>query len=161
MLHFQISVGLCLCVCFHVVSSLSSIKNRRRIFEGVRPLHLVPTFHSNLISTVHDNLRLDEAEAASGRDLLAGVRAFLIAPAHAEENVSVSPTNTEIKLLRTALDVVYGDKNPAKALPLLSNVISAWENKAPDERAALYRVRGDCLLVRANVRWMQLSYLAW
>jgi hypothetical protein len=30
----------------------------------------------------------------------------------------------------------------------LNQVVDAWERQAPDERAALYRVRGDCYMVR-------------
>jgi hypothetical protein len=103
-------------------------------------------FHSHHIVPLKDNLHLDES--STDRHLVDGIRAFLIAPANAQDKpIYSSPTLNEIKLLRSALDAVYGDKNPAKALPLLSDAINAWENKAPDERAALYRVRGDCLLV--------------
>jgi hypothetical protein len=94
-------------------------------------------------------------KSTTDSDLVSGVRAFLIAPALAQESPTyASPTNAEIKLLRTAFDAVYGDKNPAKALPLLSDVINIWGDKAPDERAALYRVRGDCLLVCINAPLM-------
>jgi hypothetical protein len=57
------------------------------------------------------------------------------------------PTNEEIKLLREALGAIYGERNPEKALVLLTRAIVAWERQPPDERAALYRVRGDCFMV--------------
>lgn len=56
------------------------------------------------------------------------------------------PTKEEIKLLREALGAIYGERNPEKASELLTQAIAAWERQPPDERAALYRVRGDCFM---------------
>ena len=61
------------------------------------------------------------------------------------------PTAEEVDLLRGALGALYGEKNPVKAEPLLNQAIVAWERQNPDEQAALYRVRGDCYMVRANL----------
>lgn len=142
MLSFPLCLVLYLCVNPYYVSSLPSIRIQRLMSpSAVGPIHLVPVIHSHHMVQLNDHFYL--GESTKSHDLLAGIRAFLIAPAFAQV-----PTNTEIKLLRSALDAVYGEKDPAKALPLLSDAISAWETKAPDERAALYRVRGDCYLVR-------------
>jgi hypothetical protein len=80
--------------------------------------------------------------------LMDGVRDFLIAPANAADSSPKPPTNDEIKLLRTAFGALYGERNPEKAEELITKAIAAWERQNPDERAALYRVRGDCYMVR-------------
>jgi tetratricopeptide (TPR) repeat protein len=78
--------------------------------------------------------------------LTEGIANFIIPPANAAEASPKPPTNGEIKLLRDAFSVLYGERNPEKAEPLLNQVVDAWERQAPDERAALYRVRGDCYM---------------
>ena len=83
-----------------------------------------------------------------GFHLAKGVRDFLVPPANAAEASFKPPTNDEIKLLRTAFEALYGERNPVKGEELITKAISAWERQAPDERAALYRVRGDCYMVR-------------
>ena len=70
---------------------------------------------------------------------------ILIPPASAAETVK-PPSNAEIKLLREAFAALYGERNPTKAEELLTQAISAWERQPPDEKAALYRVRGDCYM---------------
>ena len=80
---------------------------------------------------------------------------ILVQPASAAETTSSSvkpPTNAEIKLLREAFGAFYGELNPEKAEGLLSEAITAWERQPPDEKAALYRVRGDCYTVRCIMR---------
>ena len=62
------------------------------------------------------------------------------------------PTNAEVKLLREAFGAFYGELNPEKAETLLSEAILAWERQPPDEKAALYRVRGDCYMVRRRTK---------
>lgn len=60
------------------------------------------------------------------------------------------PTQQEISLLREAFATFYGgggtssSPNPKAALPLLDEVVRAWERQPADERAGLYRVRADC-----------------
>jgi len=76
---------------------------------------------------------------------------LLVPNANAVEDESKSskplpPTNAEIKLLREGLGALYGERDAIKAENLLSKAIQAWERQAPDERAALYRVRGDCYM---------------
>jgi hypothetical protein len=81
------------------------------------------------------------------------VREWLVPVAEAAENVK-PPTDAEIKLLQSGLGALYGERNPAKAEPILSEAIVAWERQPPDEKAALYRVRGDCQMVR---EWMYIN----
>ena len=97
---------------------------------------------------------------SSENQLTKGIQNFIIPPANAASDVTTSvsktssiststtkppspPTETEIKLLREALGAFYGERNMDKAQELLSKAIVAWERQPPDERAALYRVRGD------------------
>jgi hypothetical protein len=58
------------------------------------------------------------------------------------------PTKQEVALLREAFSAFYGtnDRNPTKALDLLNQVVDAWQKQPADERAGLYRVRGDCYM---------------
>lgn len=80
----------------------------------------------------------------------------LIPPANAAETTTVAaatgaaapPTKQEIALLRDAVSAFYGttDRDPAKALDLLSQVLEAWQRQPADEQAGLYRVRGDCYM---------------
>ena len=79
--------------------------------------------------------------------LAQGVRDFLVPPANAFDGAVKPPTNDEIKLLREALGALYGERNPEKALELLTKAISIWERQPPDEKAALFRVRADCYMV--------------
>ena len=125
---------------YTISSAIVMLNPPPRIAPGFHSLHIVKynTESKVLFDETYTTTRYTER-------MIHGIQNFLIAPANAQDNLP--PTNTEIKLLRSDLDAVYGDKNPIKALPLLSNVINLWESKAPDERAALYRVRGDCLLV--------------
>lgn len=68
-------------------------------------------------------------------------------PANAAEVVPQPPSNGEVQLLRKAFATFYGVPRDAPAAePLLSEAIQAWERQAPDERAGLYRVRGDCYM---------------
>jgi hypothetical protein len=84
--------------------------------------------------------------------LTKGIFDFLVPPAHAADTTSSPkpPTNAEIKLLREAFAALYGERNPEKAEGLLGEAITSWERQAPDERAALNRVRGDCYMVRGS-----------
>ena len=84
------------------------------------------------------------------------VRDFLVPPAYAAD--VKPPTNDEIKLLRSALGALYGERDPEKAEELITKAISAWERQAPDERAALYRVRGDCYTALANAEAAYKDY---
>jgi hypothetical protein len=72
-----------------------------------------------------------------------------VPPAIAAETTSSSspPTKQEISLLREAFAAFYGtERNPEKALDLLNQVVEAWKRQPADERAGLYRVRGDCFM---------------
>ena len=55
------------------------------------------------------------------------------------------PTKAEVQLLRQAFAEFYGvTRDLTKSEQLLSQVITAWERQPADEKAGLYRVRGDC-----------------
>ena len=61
--------------------------------------------------------------------------------------IATAPTQDEIKLLQDALGVFYNEKDYKKAEMLLNNVIDVWQRQSSDEKAALYRIRGDCYMV--------------
>ena len=87
--------------------------------------------------------------------LLNGIQNFLLPPPAFAADININmnnkpPTNDEIKLLREALGALYGERNPEKAMELLTKAIAVWERQPPDERAALFRVRGDCYMVRCD-----------
>jgi len=84
------------------------------------------------------------SELSQSQDLSHGIREWLIPSAYAAEVAPKPPTVDEVKLLRDAFEVLYGQRDPAKAEDLLNKAIAAWERQPPDERAGLYRVRGDC-----------------
>jgi hypothetical protein len=55
------------------------------------------------------------------------------------------PTKDEIITLQKAFGAFYGpSRSPQIALPLLDESIKSFERQPADERAGLYRVRGDC-----------------
>jgi len=85
-----------------------------------------------------------DSESNPSKDLVNGIREWLIPSANAATTAAAPPTAGEVKLLRDAFGALYGERNPTKAEELLSQAIKAWERQAPDERAGLYRVRGDC-----------------
>ena len=88
--------------------------------------------------------------STGGNHLLEGIGNWLVQPANAADGKVKPPTNDEIKLLRDALGAIYGERNPEKAEGLLNEAIDAWQRQPPDEKAALYRVRGDCYMVRTS-----------
>jgi hypothetical protein len=71
-----------------------------------------------------------------------------VPPASAAEQPQAPPlTKQEISMLREAFAAFYGtNRDPPRALELLSEVIDAWQRQPPDERAGLYRVRADCYM---------------
>lgn len=78
--------------------------------------------------------------------LTAGVREWVLPTALAAE--AGPPTQDEIKLLREAFATFFGvDRDLEKSEKLLTKVIEAWQRQPPDEKAGLYRVRGDCYMV--------------
>jgi len=111
----------------------------------------ITTSTSNLEDVVQRGIRNFLQSSISADTMLPP--ALLVPPANAADDTTTTssssplpPTNEEIKLLRNALGAIYGERNPQKASQLLSQAISAWERQPPDERAALYRVRGDCYM---------------
>jgi len=60
-------------------------------------------------------------------------------------SAATAPSNSEVQLLRQAFGEFYGvNQDLVKSEQLLSKVIEVWERRPADERAGLYRVRGDC-----------------
>mmetsp|Transcript_22484 Transcript_22484/g.47568 ORF Transcript_22484/g.47568 Transcript_22484/m.47568 type:complete len:446 (-) Transcript_22484:650-1987(-) len=75
---------------------------------------------------------------------------FLVPPAFAAE-ASGPPTKNEILTLQKAFAAFYGtQRDPQAALPLLDESIQAFQRQPADERAGLYRVRGDCKMALKN-----------
>jgi hypothetical protein len=86
---------------------------------------------------------------------LAHSNLYFVEPANAAETPTTGsvaavspPTKQEVALLREAFAAFYGttDRDPTKALDLLSQALDAWQRQPADERAGLYRVRGDCYM---------------
>lgn len=74
-----------------------------------------------------------------------------VPPAFAAEGETGPPTNDEIITLQKAFAAFYGaQRNPEAALPLLDETIQNFLRQPPDERAGLYRVRGDCKMALKN-----------
>ena len=115
--------------------------------SGPRPC-LVATHLAALPVVFHHGSEIQTIDGVLGRSALsAGIREFLVPSAFAADNAAPKPpTNAEVKLLQDALGAVYGERNPEKGVELLSQAITAWERQNPDEKAALYRVRGDSYL---------------
>lgn len=75
-----------------------------------------------------------------------GISSFLMAATAAKP-----PSKADVQLLRQAFSTFYGvDRDLVKSEELLSEVIEKWAEQSDDERAALYRVRGDCYTLMAN-----------
>ncbi len=68
------------------------------------------------------------------------------------KNTPPPPSSAEIALLRKAFATFYASSKDTKSLlqaqELLTQTIQAWQRQPPDEQASLYRVRGDCYMVR-------------
>lgn len=100
-----------------------------------------------LVATPTTQINCNRAEA-SPSPLLTGIREWLVPIANAAETAE-PPSQEEIKLLREAFATFYGlDRDLVKSEKLLTQVVDAWQRQAPDEKAGLYRVRGDCYMVR-------------
>jgi len=74
-----------------------------------------------------------------------------IPPAFAAEGEIGPPTKDEIITLQKAFAAFYGaQRDPQAALPLLDESVQNFQRQPPDERAGLYRVRGDCKMALKN-----------
>jgi tetratricopeptide (TPR) repeat protein len=62
----------------------------------------------------------------------------------------IPPSSDDIALLRAAFAEMYQSRDYDKAYGLLTDVIARWQDQPADERAGLYRVRGDCSMVRGG-----------
>jgi len=64
---------------------------------------------------------------------------------------TAQPSADDVALLRKAFAAFYGtDRNLDESEKLLSQAIDIWQSQPPDELAGLYRVRGDCYVLRAD-----------
>ena len=107
-----------------------------------------------LVITNKDALSVKAASFQHSTSLLSDAIAdfvsenILVPPANAADAVAEPPTKDEVKLLREAFSTFYGvDRDLEKSEQLLSQVIDAWQRQPPDEKAGLYRVRGDCYML--------------
>lgn len=74
-----------------------------------------------------------------------------VPPAFAAEEVTGPPTKDEIITLQKAFAAFYGaQRDPQAALPFLDESVQNFSRQPPDERAGLYRVRGDCKMALKN-----------
>ena len=85
-------------------------------------------------------------QGLSSAALQQGISSFVVAA-----ETAAPPSKADVQLLRQAFAEFYGvDRDLKKSQELLSTAIDLWANQAPDERAALYRVRGDCYTLLAD-----------
>jgi hypothetical protein len=81
-----------------------------------------------------------------------------VPPAYAAETPA-PPSQKEIDLLREAMASFYGvDRDLEKSEQLLTEAINAWQRQPPDEKAALYRVRGDCFMAQLKPQEAEKDY---
>ena len=89
---------------------------------------------------------------------MSGIQQWIMPPASAAETAA-PPSQKEIALLREALAAFYGaDRDLEKSEQLLTEAIDAWQRQPPDEKAALYRVRGDCYLAALKPQDAEKDY---
>jgi len=111
---------------------------------GVRKTHDSSTACSLVPTVVTELPPVSRAQPES--ILTAAIREWLVPPAFAADTAA-PPSQKEISLLREALATFYGvDRDLEKSQQLLTEAIDAWQRQPPDEKAALYRVRGDCFM---------------
>lgn len=81
-----------------------------------------------------------------------------VPPAFAAETAA-PPSQKEIDLLREAMASFYGvDRDLEMSEQLLTEAINAWQRQPPDEKAALYRVRGDCFMAELKPQEAEKDY---
>ena len=126
--------------------------------------HRVDAFAVSLVvppSAAAADLPANQAQRVhvpSSSHLTTGIRSYvrdlLVPPAYAADTMNTAPaaaevqppTAEEVSLLRSALAAFYGQpRDSPRALELLARAVDSpgWRRQNPDERAALYRVRGD------------------
>jgi hypothetical protein len=114
-----------------------------RYSEGT--LNLVVS--SNGFTPLHENIRTWSKSSSDRWDQSLTVAATPIPP----------PSSEDIAVLRAAFAEMYRPMNKGevardyeKAYALLSDAIVRWTDQPADERAGLYRVRGDCNMLRES-----------
>jgi hypothetical protein len=112
----------------------------------------VNSFYNNPLSTSSTNQVSDAINAW----LLASSDTALSSPTTVVIAAVAPPSEEDVTLLRSAFAEMYrplknGPRNYEKAYQLLSSAILRWEGQPNDERAGLYRVRGDCNMIRNSV----------
>ena len=138
-----------------------TINNSYKRASSISNLNLSPSpqvdvskpYNAQTIITCYKTIQSKpESESVQSQALFQGIREWLIPSANAASTTATAtskpPTAEEVKMLRDAFGALYGERNPSKAEALLSQAINAWERQPADERAGLYRVRGDCFAVR-------------
>ena len=133
------------------IKTSSSVLN---LFPSLPNVHVVDKIDQGIADLVAvDNNKLEGLNQQRQTPLSAGINAWmqenvLIPPANAADSAA-PPSKAEIKLLREAFAAFYGvERDSPLAEKLLSEAIEAWQRQPADERAGLYRVRGDVYMVR-------------
>lgn len=139
---------------------MTTIDNSRSVYA----LSIIPTSissHELLYvrgKSYHRNVQLlsPTNQVANGINTwwLASSDATFDSPTIAVASVT-PPSEEDITLLRSAFAEMYrplknGPRDYEKAYQLLSSAIVRWEAQPDDERAGLYRVRGDCNMIRTG-----------
>ena len=124
---------------------------------------IIPSISSHeAINSLGNSLRIDPLSVSSTNQVSIGINAWWLA---SSDTTSRSPTTVvatiappsdeDVTLLRSAFAEMYrpiksGPRDYEKAHQLLSSAILRWEGQPDDERAGLYRVRGDCNMIRTG-----------
>eukprot|EP00536_Pseudo-nitzschia_multiseries_P002400 jgi/Psemu1/5430/gm1.5430_g len=109
---------------------------------------------SRTTTTTSASVLSDHVFEWASRQGRTAVGLFGVPPANAAEATTTAPappTKNEILTLQKAFAAFYGaQRDPKAALPLLDESVKSFERQPPDERAGLYRVRGDCQMALKN-----------
>ena len=114
-----------------------------------RPAWVVPPATVHHVQT--QTVRPVPVPSSTSPVLTTGVSSWLLA-----DN---TPSKADVQLLRQAFAEFYGvNRDLVQSEKLLSQVIDLWQGQPPDERAALYRVRGDCYTLLADASKAESDY---
>ena len=131
--------------------------------NAVNALSIVPTISSReTINLLGNSLHSDFSSVSSTSKVSTGINAWWLASNEAALNGATTvvavvppPSEEDVTLLRSAFAEMYrplksGSRDYEKAHQLLSSAIERWAEQPDDERAGLYRVRGDCNMIRTG-----------
>jgi tetratricopeptide (TPR) repeat protein len=119
----------------------------------VSPLFPPPAPSTTTAWTVQEQLSLDRqlwTAPSSSSPLWQGQSVWI---ANAEASPPPPPSSQDITLLRQALATFYNGNSVdslQQAEVLLTRVVEKWQSQPADERAGIFRVRGDCYLALAD-----------